>query len=326
MPDTDLNTQKLLQRTSLKVSFSNFLASLQSIYPQIGVISSYTPILVGYEAANFILESKYGRFVLKIFESNRPRENINNLIQILIEAPKVGVPTLELVSGLQGNLSVYNEDGIEIPYYITKYWEGESFEKHTPTNRDISQVTEYLACLNTLNFPVTEVYDAWGNKNLVKEYVTHSEAISNVVKEKVAPVVEEFKSIDFHAFSQGVIHGDMQRKHVLKNTKGEYCILDFGCMSHDAKVIDLSTYLAWFCLGEDNWANNKQIIHDVLEIYNKTHSLSQAEVEALPILIRAAYAAYFLTTSLLIDEGDVSLETRNWHQSAERLLDLAKNL
>lgn len=85
-----------------------------------------------------------------------------------------------------------------------------------------------------------------------------------------------------------MIHGDMQRKHVIKGVDGKYCILDFGCMAFDPKV-------------------------SVLGVYNETHHLTEAELNSLLILMKASYAAYYFKTSILIDEGDKSLETLEWH-------------
>lgn len=164
---------KLLQRTSLRIPFSTYLTHLQSQYPTIGNIISSTPILEGYEAANILLNTSSGRYVLKIFESDRKQENINSLVQILIEAPKIGVVVPKLAKGTKGFLNTYPDNGYTIYYYITHYYEGRNFENQTPTQDDIIMVTKSLAKLNTLDFPVHEAYDSWGNKNLVKEYLKY---------------------------------------------------------------------------------------------------------------------------------------------------------
>ncbi len=317
---------QLLRRTALTASFSDFLNSLISTYSKIGAIQSVKPIVEGYEAANFVLICENGNYVLKIFESNRQKENISDLIKILVEAPKVGVPVLELIPNSHGDYFSQYHDLTAIPYYLTRFWNGEDYKYRTPQLEEMKEISEYLARLNTLTFPVTEAYDDWGNKNLAKEFDASSADISLIVKEKVAIVDNELRNLDTSNFSKSVIHGDMQRKHVLRNLAGQYCILDFGCMSHDLKVVDLSTYLAWFCLSEDNWHNRSQIMTEVIDVYLDFHPLSSAEIDSLPVLIRASYAAYYLKTSQLISQGDNSQETKDWHQQSESLLDLAKSL
>jgi Ser/Thr protein kinase RdoA (MazF antagonist) len=167
---------------------------------------------------------------------------------------------------------------------------------------------------------VTECYDSWGNKNLVKEWDKNSSNFNQDVAELVMPVVEVCRKINTSKLSKAVIHGDMQRKHVLKNKRGEYCILDFGCMSFDAKVNDLSTYLAWFCLAPDTWDSWEEIWDKVVQEYQSIQHLNDYELSLLQILTRASYANYFLTTSLMMAGGDTTDETREWHDQAREML------
>lgn len=320
---SDNSFKKLLRRTALTVPFQTFLSSLSNTYPQLGSIKKYEPVLVGYEAANILLKTSNGEYFLKIFESDRDRKNIDSLILVHIQASKIGVPVPQLVNGKDGYLSIF-QDVSEVPYFITEKFEGKTFEFNEPTLEDMSKVCQYLALLNTLSFPVVEEYDPWGNKNIVREYDNLQGFLDE--KKEVALIVEAVRSLPLSRFSKGVIHGDLQTKHVIKNSQGEYCILDFGCMSLDAKVIELSTFLAWFCFSEKNWVNHSEIIQKMISIYSKIHHLTGEEISSLPILVRSAYASYYLKTSQLIAEGDNSDETKKWNTSAHKLLELSNSL
>lgn len=96
-------------------------------------------------------------------------------------------------------------------------------------------------------------------------------------------------------------------------------------MAHDYKVIELSIYLAWFCLQEDTWKDKDIIYKEVLVIYNSTHNLTEEEISSLPLLIRPSYSAYYMTTSVMINEGDTSKETLDWHNRSKRMLELSKD-
>lgn len=307
--------KQLLQRTALTVSFEDFISEVASNYPVIGKIQEYHPIMVGYEAANIDLVTDKGRYVIKIFESDRQEENIESLVKVLIEAPKVGVKVPEVIKGKDGYLSHSSQD--KAPYYLTKFFEGKDFQEQLPGIDEIKRVTQILARLNTLDFPVVEAYDSWGNKNLVKEFEANSDKLNSEIKDLVEPVVEQMRQLDWDQFSRSVIHGDLQLKHVLRDIEDEYCLIDFGCMSYDAKVVDVSVFLAWFCLHEKTWDNADQVIKTVLELYTQTHPLNNYELEAIPVLTKAAYSAYLMKTSILIQEGDESQETREWYDSAK---------
>jgi len=96
-------------------------------------------------------------------------------------------------------------------------------------------------------------------------------------------------------------------------------------MAFDPKVIDLSTFLAWFCLQEDTWKDADKIYDEVLYEYDRIHYLSEMEIESLSTLIKSSYAAYYLKTSVLINGGDKSEETLDWHNKAKKMLELTKD-
>ena len=319
------NIQKLLDRTNLNIPFDEFLKDIQNKFVSLGNIENYLPINEGYEDANFILNTSTGKFVLKIFLSDRKIENINSYIKILRECKNVGVPTTELLTDFNGGLGFTESNEIKTYYIITKFFEGNNFQNTTPTLNDIKTVTSYISKLNTLDFDVTAEYDSWGIKNFAKEYEIKKDKLTPDQNLLIKNNYENYLKIDMSNFSKSVIHGDMQRKHVIKNSNGQYCILDFGCMTYDYKVIELATYLAWFCLQEDTWKDKDLIYKEVLDIYNLTHHLSDNEIKIIPTLVKVSYSAYFMTTSVMINEGDKSEETLDWHDRSKRMLELTKD-
>lgn len=306
---------QLLSRTALTIPLPDFLTIVAQNYPAIQQITKTTPILEGYESANYILEATSGTYVLKIFEKNRDPANIHSMVKVIQDAHNIDVPVPEFVRNNQDVvLGQYTDpSGAGIYYWLTRFFDGANFENRTPDMADISAVTQFLARLNTLQFPVTEAYDSWGTNNLVREYEQHAGSLSAEVKQVVEPIVYQLKSIDTTGFLKVVIHADIQRKHVFKNATGDYILLDFGCVRNDLLLYEVSMFLAWFCYGQD-------VMQQVLEIYGKIHPFSEAEVQALPLFMKGTYAAYYMKTSLLIADGDNSEETKVWHEKAKRML------
>jgi Ser/Thr protein kinase RdoA (MazF antagonist) len=157
-------------------------------------------------------------------------------------------------------------------------------------------VTELLARVNTLDLQVPEAYDSWGNNNLVAEYAKVTEKLTDSQNNNILEIVQNMQRLDTRSFSKSFIHGDMQRKHIIKTPQGQFAVLDLGCMRYDAKVYDLSTYLAWFCFDQQNWAKHDEIYKRVLSQYTTQHVLSDDELAAIPLLVRASYASYYLKT------------------------------
>lgn len=309
-----MEIDELLNRTNLRVPIEQYLSALQQEFTQVRIINSFQPIFEGYEDVNIMLNTNNGQYVLKIFATFRSEKNIHDYIKVIHEATNIGVETLELIQSETGKDYFFYGNTYSI---ITKYFDGDNFVKTPPTLDEMSEVTKSLAKLNTLNFDIDETYDSWGNNNLVNEY-SNTIVKDEGVKQSILPIVKYFENFDTYRFSKGVIHGDMQRKHVLKN-KDKLCIIDYGCMRNDLKVYDLSTFLAWFCLGEDNWDQKDDIFKKVINEYTKINPLSDEEIRSIKPLITASYAAYYLKTQELMEQGDDSKETLDWHNSARDL-------
>lgn len=320
MNQWQLDLKLLLQRTNLSPVFSEFLHEVERQYPAVGKVMHYEPIVEGYEDANIKIDTDRGLFVVKIFSKARTAENCQSYIKILEESNRVGVPVVDLVSGKVGPLGEYRNKNRTSRFIVTEFFKGQNFERITPTLKDMKILTNHLAKLNSFQFSVSESYDSWGNKNLLKEYAQNRYQLRPEQDNLLRSAVSQYTHVDTSRFSKGVIHADMQRKHVLKNMKRDYCILDFGCARHDGKVFELSTYLAWFCLGIDTWGHKDEIVHKVTREYLKTHKLSEYELEALPVLTEAAFAAYFLKASVLTNIGDGNQETAQWLELSKELL------
>ncbi len=312
----------LLGRTNMGSVFPELIKQVENDYP-IGNIRGMIPIQEGYEDANIKLVIDRGVYVLKIFSNGRSEGNIRSYVQVLTEAGRVKVPVTVLIKGKNGYLGEFIHEGVATRYIVTEFFEGHNFGRITPTLTEMSEVTGFLASLNTLQFPVVECYDSWGNKNLVQEFEAHQHDLSDEIIGQLMPIVDACRLIDTAKLSKGVIHGDMQRKHVLKQGDN-YCILDFGCMRYDAKVYELSSYLAWFCLMPDTWDEREEILKKVLEKYQQVHQLSEYEQSIVRLLIRASYASFLLASFLQISGGDNSTETMEWHQLAKTMLERTK--
>lgn len=313
--------ERLLERTDLQIPFEEFIKVVRETYG-LGKIYSYAPILEGYEDANVRLSAEKGEYVLKIFAREKTFDQVKSYVDVLQEAKKRKLPLPELEKGNQGYLGTFTHKNTTIYYYLTIFFHGKNLEFYAPYLSEMRDVAKILAKFNQIDIPIVDSYDSWGSKNLVREYAENGEHISKDVQDIILPIVQKMKRLDISSFSKGIIHGDLQRKHVLKSKEGAYCLLDLGCIRKDAKVFDLSIFLAWFCLGEDTWNKKEEIVKDMLEQYTKINSLSDTEIASIPLLIKASYAAYLLKTSVLIKFGDTSEETRNWHDQSLKMIKL----
>ena len=301
--------QVIAKRVQLKTSLENIVQKILEIY-ELGSLINCRRFKKGYEELNLKLTTSKGIYVVKIFSKTRSSAKVTDYIDGLLEFSKAGVPVPKLRIGNKKYLnSIYGSF-----VCVTDFFDGLSFSDRKPTSIDIVNVTKFLVKIHKLSFKIKPNYDFWGTVNLLTEYKIKGKFLNNSDLELIQPIIKKFSLIDFSKFKKSIIHGDLQKQHVLKNNKGNYCILDLGCMDHNAVVIDLAVFLAQFCLDIKNSATkNSYILEKVLNIYTKLNYLSSQEIANIPLLIKATFAVYLIESNYLIATGkDESSQTKKW--------------
>jgi len=195
---------------------------------------------------------------------------------------------------------------------VFDYFEGKSFTKTQPTDKDIMSITTMLAKIHTTKNLTPHYYDTMGIVNLASEYKLKSNALSSEELTKISPVVSHLQRIPIATFPKTLIHGTPEKENVLKNANGDLCLLDLGCMDYNAAVIDIATFIANFALYVTE-EKRKHIVHLILDTYNPTRQITQAELTALPALIRAQYAAYIIAMTYHMRKNhDMTKQTQVW--------------
>jgi Ser/Thr protein kinase RdoA (MazF antagonist) len=290
--------QIISQRVQLKTSLDNIVQKIVQIY-RLGKIVNCERFEKGYEELNLKITTNKGIFVAKIFSRTRSKEKISDYITGLIEFSKANIPVPKLISAGESFIQNIHESYV----CVMDYFEGTSFTQKNPNINDIKEIVQILAKIHKLNFKIKPNYDPWGTANLPAEFKIKSKYLNQKDLKLVQPIVDRFLLIDFSKLKKSIIHGDLQKQHVLKNQKGDYCILDLGCMDYNATIIDLAVFAAQFGLNTA----------DVLKTYLKFNNLSAQEISFLPLLIEATFAVYLIQSNYLISTNkDRSSQTQKW--------------
>jgi Ser/Thr protein kinase RdoA (MazF antagonist) len=203
---------------------------------------------------------------------------------------------------------------------ISEYFVGENFVRRLPQLDDMVAVAHFLAALHKLPLHIGHTYDSWGTLNLPEEFARKRAYVGEETVALVAPLAEAVAGLKFRRARHAIIHGDLQRKHVLQNSSNHFCVLDFGCADYNYPIVDLGIFLALFCLLDTQPAAAHKIIGDVLDTYLALAPLPARHTALLSALIRATWAAYLLTADFLMRQEDRSPQTRQWYRSALRSL------
>lgn len=307
--------QRLLSRIYIKETIASVVRDIARHY-RLGRVRAMRLIRTGYDDLNVLLDCDDGRYIVKLFNKAKSLAAIRDHARVQVALYRAGQPVPRVLA-VDGE-SLYCIPGHSLKTYacVTEFFSGHDFTRHQPQRGDLLALVRFLAALHRLPLTITANYDAWGTLNLPREFQRARQNVSAETARLIAPLADAIGHLSFGDARRGVIHGDLQRKHVLKNGSGRLCVLAFGCMDYSYPVVDLGIFLALFCLESSEVDQAGTLIGDVLAAYTNEASLPAHQIALLGTLIRATWAAYLLASEMLLRQGDRSAQTREWHRFA----------
>ena len=311
--------QERLARADIAQPLGSVLCEIASHY-QLGRVRSRRIFTQGYDDLNILLTCERGQYVAKLFNRTKSLAAIEDHVRVQLALWQHHLPIPRMLAP-NGN-AIYRVPGQtrETVVCVSEYFAGEDFVRRVPTRDDILAITRFLANLHKMSIKIGHIYDSWGTLNLPREFARKQEFVSDETARLVAPLADAIGNIRFGRARKCVIHGDLQRKHVLKDDTGRLCVLDFGCMDYSYPIVELGIFLALFCLEGVKPHHAQGIVADVLEEYHCQAPLPAHHIALLETIIRATWASYLLTAEYLMHQGDRSRQTRQWRRFALRQL------
>ncbi len=319
----EVSLAQILNRIDISQSLKELIKDVVREYA-VGKVISWEPMRVGYSDVNVKVITSTGIYLLKIFNKDKSYQNIADYIKGLVEFRKVGVPTPRLLKNK--NKFLYKLPGNKIYLCLMEFFDGKNFNDVKITKKDLAVITTYITKIHKLRFSIHKNYDSWGTVNLLKEYRLKGKYLTKEDRKLLDPVINDFKKINFSQLPKSIIHGDLHKDHVLKNRRGEYCLIDLDVMDFNARVVDLAIFLALIAYELDSAQKDRETYKFILKEYQHHIQLNRYELQVLPTLIRATYLVYLIRSNFeLIVNRDRSKQTSDWFYLARKGLIISLN-
>jgi len=301
-----------LKRIDLRASLDEVMQKTTEAF-SLGDVLTFSIIPTGYQECNIDLRTKKGRYVIKVFSQEKTRQRIDDVIWGYAHLHTRGTPLPTLEKTRDGHY-VLEIPGILHPSFLCAftYFEGKSLTQTPITDDDIAAITKSMGVIHTTPKVIGRYYDTMGIINVPAEYERNSDMLFADEKAWLKPVVAKLLRLDVSSFHQSIIHGSVEKENIIKNTEGNLCLLDLGCMDYNASVLDIGTYIANFTVHLTS-DKRDHIIKLILDTYQKVLPLTPGELAALLTLIRAQYAAYVIRMTYYLRKGhDMTKQTQIW--------------
>ena len=259
----------------------------------LGAPTAFKGIAEGVENSNFLLETEQGRYILTLYEKRVNEADLPFFIQLIDHLAKGGIscPT-----------PVPNREGAALgtcagrPAAIFTFLEGMSVRR--PTAHHCAALGEALARFHQTGQNFTGVRE---NSFTLSGMATFYHAIEGdiaSIKNSLPNVIEQ-ELADLQSnwpdnLPTGIIHADLFPDNVFFLANKISGLIDFYFACRDFLILDVAISLNAWCFESDNSFNVTKA-NRLLASYDKIRPITAEEMNALPLIARAAALRFLLT-------------------------------
>lgn len=268
------------------------LDALLSDY-DIGAPISLKGIAEGVENSNYLLETETGKYILTVYEKRVAPEDLPFFLDLKTHLAKAGIHCPVPIKRKQGGVLSHVKNR---PAAIISFLEGASMRR--PQVSHCFKLGQAMAQLHLagMDFDQSRAnnlsLDAWQglfaqNRHQVNQVHPNMESY---ISEELALMQENWPQ----NLPTGIIHADLFIDNVFFLNDEVSGIIDFYFACTDQLVYDIAITLNAWCFEADVNFNITKA-KAILEGYQTVRPLSEAEIQALPILSRGAALRFLLT-------------------------------
>ncbi len=260
----------------------------------IGRVVSCKGIAEGVENSNYLLKTDRGTYILTLYEKRVAEEDLPYFLELLEHLAGHGIPCPVPVHGRDGRVLRRLR---ERPAAVVTFLSGLPVRRASPAH--CRQLGAWLAELHRagLDFPRERPnalsVGAW--RPLFE--ACPAEGVESLRRGLSVELAGELDLLEANwptDLPRGVIHGDLFPDNVFFHRGRLSGMIDFYFACNDFLAYDVGVCLNAWCFEPDRSFNVTKA-RSLLNGYRRVRELSDAEIEALPLLARGAAVRFLLT-------------------------------
>ncbi|AMD61070.1 homoserine kinase [Agrobacterium tumefaciens] len=259
----------------------------------VGSLTSYKGIAEGVENSNFLLHTTKDPLILTLYEKRVEKSDLPFFLGLMQHLAAKGLscplPLPRKDGELLGELSGR-------PAALISFLEGMWLRK--PEAKHCREVGKALAAMHLagegfeIKRPNALSVEGW--KVLWEKSEDRADEVEKGLKDEIRPEIDYLAGHWPKDLPAGVIHADLFQDNVFFLGDELSGLIDFYFACNDLLAYDVSICLNAWCFEKDG-AYNVTKGKALLEGYQSVRPLSEAELEALPLLARGSALRFFLT-------------------------------
>lgn len=276
-------------------------------------LKEYKVLEIGYEDFNVIIKTNSDNYFLKVFNNSRDDKEVKSIIERIIAAVKVGVPTPDIYKNPKTNnyLTIATIKQSRFRLCLMQYIDGHDFFslKEKPNNQELIQISQIAAKVSKTDYKPKFVYDSWAIPSFLEEFKKKEQYLKNDDLQIVCDVYNEFSKFDYDSLPKSFVHGDMMSTNMLKDRKNNIWLIDFSVSNYMARLIEVIIICGDLALIVNNKEQSLKRLKIVFKTWSKMVNATEFEIKSFVMLYKVANAINIMNTNFEIATGNTSDET-----------------
>lgn len=276
-------------------------------------LKEYKVLEIGYEDFNVIIKTNSDNFFLKVFNNSRDDKEVKSIIERIIAAVKVGVPTPDIYKNPKTNnyLTTISINQSRFRLCLMQYIDGHDFFslQEKPNNQELIQISQIAAKVSKTDYKPNFVYDSWAIPNFLEEFKKKEQYLKDEDLQIVRSVYDEFSKFDYNSLPKSFVHGDMMSTNMLKDKKNNIWLIDFSVSNYMARLIEVIIICGDLALIINDQEQSLKRLKIVVETWSKIVNATEFEIKSFVMLYKVANAINIMNTNFEIATGNTSDET-----------------
>lgn len=270
-------------RINLKIPLEHLSQIVCNEY-NLGEFVNNQLIEIGYEDYNYILTTKKGKYVVKVFSNERTDNNALELAKRANVAFENGISCPKIHKTKDDKcLLVLSLGNVEFRLLVMDYINGKDYFslKELPNNSELKVIATELAKLNAIEYKPPFIYDKWAIINFIEEYNKNISLVEDEDKPLIDKAFKAFQSCDLSKLKYGFVHGDIIETNVIRDDKGKLYFIDFSVSNYLPRIVDLAISICDLCFDLEDVETSKKRAKNFVSAYEKISPLSIYEKQCL---------------------------------------------
>ncbi|MFC1721450.1 phosphotransferase [Patescibacteria group bacterium] len=293
-----------------------------------GNYDDHEVVPVGYEDFNVIVSTGSSKYFLKLFATFRDDSACQAYVDIMYKAVEVGVHHPKLYKNPEGYLYKKKLGDTELRLCAMEYIDGKSLydTNSKVTEEEARFLVRQAALINRMQIEPRNVDDSWAIVHFLEEYKKNAKYLAPDDNVLIKPLAEKFQKLDVGKLPHCLVHGDIIKTNVMKDTSGDLRIIDFSVADLYPRIQELAVLLCNILFDEGNPESFSESYRIAIDEYQKHIKLSTEELKAIPLFVKVAHAMHVIcATKEKETKGNDSKENRYWISLGQKGLSATKN-